>query len=288
MNINTSIYDTPVGVNNKIYISLNIDYKILNRFLFYSNSDNEYIIAPISLFDQKDYDRIINRNKGYLHDVIIQNIYLFIRDVLHIDIDKDKERFRLNDEIVESLIKLRNLYIEQLKYMHAGIYNETATNLYDYEDLYQKKMKDINYNKDCKSWYIETTLENHIYGGIFAFWNVNTPKNIMIQGIAKRLIPMLISIFLPEYNKLLPKLNTTLESGIESLANRLDATNIYVIPIGKQGDILEKYYGYIKIDPNIINQNDFDFRYPCIHILGHVYNINIIYEQGQSIYVKHL
>jgi hypothetical protein len=102
-------------------------------------------------------------------------------------------------------------------------------------------------------------VNNNIYGGIFGFYNNTYPEVLFIQGITKYLIPTLISIFLPEYDKLLPRLNNILNEPIETLARNLGVKRILVAPIGTQGNILEKYFGYVKTS---------EIYYPCYNILG--------------------
>lgn len=81
----------------------------------------------------------------------------------------------------------------------------------------------------------------------------------IIQGITKFLVPSLIALFYPEKEARLPRLNSILAPAIETVARSVGAKQIYVAPIGNQGNILVKHYGYHKTT-NII--------YPCKLIMG--------------------
>ena len=111
----------------------------------------------------------------------------------------------------------------------------------------------------CKIYFTVVMINKHYYGSIFMFWNENNPDILFIQGITKFMIPTLINIFLPNYDKLLPRLNSVLEGAIESQARLLGAKQILTVPIGNQGSILEKHYGYHRTN---------EVYYPCTQILG--------------------
>lgn len=288
MDISTSIYDTPIDIKSNIYTSLENDFMRLREYL---NSDEEYYF-PVhpSLFTVNNLNEILEKNNGYLPEDIQDRIKLFLSEVLQISPDDinniDQERFKMDHDKIKSIINLTNLYFEQLAYMHGGQETSKSDLYYVIDDMDKERNKDLQYFKGCKWWYIEGNIDNNIYGGIFAFWNGSIPNNILIQGIAKRLIPALVSLLLPEYNKFIPKLNTVLESGIESLARRIGSTTIYVIPIGKQGKILENHYGYKKIKKEKIDWTKFDFRYPCVEILDYKSNIKQVFRMNKKVYYK--
>lgn len=68
----------------------------------------------------------------------------------------------------------------------------------------------------------------------------------MIQEITKHVIPMIVELTFPDYKKYIPSLNSIIMEPIDMIAHDLSVDYIYVHPIGKQGDILEKHYGFHK------------------------------------------
>jgi len=54
----------------------------------------------------------------------------------------------------------------------------------------------------------------------------------------------LIDTLYPEYSSYLPKLNSILDPIIQKIGKELGAKYVYVNPIGRQGEFLEKYYDY--------------------------------------------
>lgn len=87
-------------------------------------------------------------------------------------------------------------------------------------------------------------LNQHLHGGVFVFWNPRYPNHVVMQGISKFLIPSLLSLLYPDQESRLIRLNSMLQPAVETVAHNVGAKQIYVAPIGKQGEILKKYYGY--------------------------------------------
>lgn len=133
------------------------------------------------------------------------------------------------------------------------------SHLFNVRKLLGEQIQYLDDDKSCETYFIYCLLNGQYYGGIFAFWNSNRPNILFIQAITKFVIPTLLQIFYPRADKMLPRLNSLLDPSITSLARRLGATTIQVIPIENQGSILEKYYGYKKTN---------DVYFPCPHILG--------------------
>lgn len=155
--------------------------------------------------------------------------------------------FRIIDDYYEDL-ELFSLDVLNLKISQNDIKNEVNLNsLKDAIVIIGEQMSYLESIKTiCDIFFIEAKLNEHLYGSIFVFYHKDWPDRIMIQGITKYITSLLFVILFPEFNKELPKLNSLLDPVIESLARRLGAKYIYVRPIGKQGAILEKHYGYIK------------------------------------------
>ena len=114
----------------------------------------------------------------------------------------------------------------------------------------------------CKIWFITAELNERLYGGTFVFWNANLPGRVVMQGISRFFIPTLLNFLYPEQNSVLPRLNSIIQPAVETVARIVDAKQIYVFPVGKQGSILVKHYGFRRTP---------DFRYPCKFIKGEEY-----------------
>lgn len=112
----------------------------------------------------------------------------------------------------------------------------------------QKSVLDKQYD-DCQNIFVLVYYKNLPIGGIVIFYNMdyrddNEVPYIYIQEITKYPVIYIMDILYPEYTSHIPKLNSVLDPIIEDIGRELQAEYIYVNPIGKQGDILEKYYGY--------------------------------------------
>lgn len=283
MDINISIHDIPIDVSSEIYESLERDFHILNKFLGIENVDFMFHFTTNSEYnDYKD-----NLDTEYLFNTLRDPIINYFRIVLDMDISSNY-KMEIDMDKVNILIQTRNLIMEQLGYMNGGRETSKSDTFYEVSDLNAEKEHDPKFYIGCKWWYIKGELNNYNYGGIFLFWNENNPNHVLIQGIAKSLVPTIASIFYPIYNKYLPKLNSILELGIESLSRRLNAKDIYVIPIGKQGDILEKHYGYEKVNMYNINWDEFNMRYPCVEILGFNRHFKSKLRSDKNVYIKRL
>lgn len=117
----------------------------------------------------------------------------------------------------------------------------------------------------CNIWLIISTINKYPYGGVFAFQNKNNPNDLLIQGISKFPIIYIFGLLRPDVATLLPKLNSLLIPVVETLARNVRAKRIIVNPYPNQASILEKHYGFTKID----KQN---FNHPCsITDLGGAY-----------------
>lgn len=98
----------------------------------------------------------------------------------------------------------------------------------------------MDYESECQKLFVLVRYLGVPYGGIFIFYNENTPESIVIQAITKYSISTVTSVYLD----IPSKLNTILDPIINDIGKQLNAKYIYVNPIGKQGQILERYYGY--------------------------------------------
>lgn len=171
--------------------------------------------------------KIIHNLKDFCDNVIVPNIHL-------LDIEN---RYIVNDDNLSYLLKLRRLMSEQLEYINLEWQKPS-------QRLYPDK-------SDCKIWIIISKLNNMLYGGTFVFWNFAFPNIVMMQGICKFLSASILHLLYPEYDSKLPRLNSLVQPLVEKLTKDIGASIIYVAPIGNQGHILEKHYGYKKTD-NII------------------------------------
>lgn len=169
-----------------------------------------------------------------------------------------EHRYTSDERTLSYLVHLRKLLAEQLEYIYL-----------------------VEPEEKCKIWFIVASIDviprraPILYGGVMVFWNPDTPDNLMMQGISKFFLPALYAHLYPEEDAELPRLNSLLIPAVEALARELGARRIYVVPIGKQGSILERYYGFQKTN-NVI--------YPCKIIKGHR---NVTYNPSRyTLYVK--
>lgn len=161
---------------------------------------------------------------------------------------------------------LREILKEQLEYLYfrgQSSFNEQKINE-------EKFNMDEYEEKDCNVWFIVANLNSYPYGGVFVFQNKNDKSIIMFQGISKFAIPGFVSITYPSLN--IPKLNEILIPEIENLAIKIGGDTIIVSPVGTQGEILIKHYGFKQS-----RINDF----PCKRIRGQLFPsmINPFYEK---------
>ena len=143
-------------------------------------------------------------------------------------------KYQPDTETVTKVFKIRKLLGEQLEYFYS-------------ED------------SDCNIWAIVAKINGIIYGTIFVFYNPNVSSDILIQGISRAFIPSLYEILSPGALSNLPRLNSLLFPSIETIAKSVGASKIFVAPIGNQGNILQKHYGF---------QPDNTIIFPCSIILG--------------------
>lgn len=124
--------------------------------------------------------------------------------------------------------------------------------LRDIQDLIREQIYYVKHIADCQKIFIMVYWRNMPIGGVVIFYNPNyQDKYIYIQGITKYPIIFLIDTLYPEESKHIPKLNTILDPIIQLIGKELGAKYIYVNPVGRQGEFLEKYYNY-RLNTNVI------------------------------------
>jgi len=153
---------------------------------------------------------------------------------------------RIKTFIQKSMLSsLFELLSEQRTYFYDLRTGETKPDLiarlqkqeYYTDEPYQRE-------KDCSIWLTVASINQQPYGAIFSFYNPNSPKNLMVQGISKFLTPVTFSLFYPELGARLPKLNSLLLPAVETLAINFGVQRIIVDPFENQGRILQKHYGF--------------------------------------------
>lgn len=129
----------------------------------------------------------------------------------------------------------------------------------------------------CTRWYVEADMDDVSIGGICIAYNANLEghtegsRYIVIQEITKYTVVTLVSLMFPEYNMYIPKVNDILSTPIDTVARGVDADYIYVAPIGKQGGILQRYYGYKPLKYN--------FKMPCRSVSDYFEDITKYYKE---------
>lgn len=221
-----------MDIATSVYNLREIPENIINKI----TNDRNYMNQLLGLEDFNDQTL---SSKGYLGNFypetklnreVINNISEYIKKLL--DVDKDisklytKSIYSNDFRVQKILLNTRNLMLEQYQYLNYKIEDE----------------------KNCEIFFIASFVNDFIYGGIFVFWNTENPDSLLIQGISKYVEPIMISIFLSDLDKKLPRLNSLLQPAVEALARKLGVGKIFVSPLKQQGDILVKHYGYKKIN----------------------------------------
>lgn len=154
---------------------------------------------------------------------------------------------------------LYNLNREQLKYLYNSRVDFCSKTIKI--DEIERSYKNSKYRQSvqCNIWIIAASLNDVPYGAIFAFQNIRNPDDLMMQGIAKFPIPGIFSLMYPDSVANFPKLNSLLIPAVEKLATSLNVKRIIVAPVGKQDQILQKYYGF-----KLVN----DVKPVCAMLLG--------------------
>ena len=156
---------------------------------------------------------------------------------------------------------LYNLNREQLKYLYNSRVDfcSKTIKIGEIERSYKTNINKYRQSVQCNIWIIAASLNDVPYGAIFAFQNIRNPDDLMMQGIAKFPIPGIFSLMYPDSVANFPKLNSLLIPAVEKLATSLNVKRIIVAPVGKQDQILQKYYGF-----KLVN----DVKPVCAMLLG--------------------
>lgn len=221
--IKTDVYQITDNID---VVRLDDDYKDLCVMLrlepYYELTDPENYLLDLDEYPvpQTLNEKVLNKVESFYN-----NIYGVSSNL----------NYQPTVETLETLVKGKNLLAEQLIYLTD------------------------NDDSSCTKWQIISTLNNELYGSTFVFYNPSKSPDILLQGISRSFIPILIESVVPGTLSSLPRLNSIIQPAVETIGLSVGAKQIMVAPIGRQGKILEKHYGYRKV-PNII--------FPCDDILG--------------------
>lgn len=160
------------------------------------------------------------------------------------------------DEIHKYLASLKfNVRKNEIKNKLVDLRKSNPTTMNIINNMIDEQFAYINNpDKDCLTYYVNVTINDYQYGGVFVFYNskLKEPQSndtyIFLQGIVKYTIPYLTGLLFPNINKELPRLNEIVNIAIQSMTKSLNTPYIYVKPIHKQFNILKKYYGYKELD----------------------------------------
>lgn len=159
-------------------------------------------------------------DNGYpdLDDDLIRKIIKYMKDVCgtEITVEDLKYKWRNNLNGIKNLISVRSILPEWWRYLYDA--------------------------SDCSIWLIESSINEHRLGGVFVFYNNKKGDYFVFQAITKYIVPTIASNLYPKCQ--VQKLNTLLDTAIYSLAKLKKVKRIYVKPLDKQMNMLEKYYGY--------------------------------------------
>jgi hypothetical protein len=268
MNIQVIVQSLSEGVDPEIISSLEDDHSQLSKLLNVSENYDEHNDFENFISDLDDYPPTPILSPGIMRkykltfpesdDNVIQDSYSRVilrrnESTLGFPLDSlEGEESTVFMRSMKQLFMVRKLLGEQLGYL--GIHCPINIRVY----------------------FIYSVIDSHYNGGMFAFWNSDRPDDMFIQGISKSLIYTLHSLFAPKTTPF-PSLNSLLQPSIEKLARELGAKRIIVAPIGKQGEILTRYYGYTQTR---------DIYFPSLEILGRE---NILHDPDlYPVYEKYL
>lgn len=220
-----------MDIVTSIYSQEDIPDEYLNFLSESINEINKLLNMEYYLSEIHSVDSILEDYEDYPFK---PELTKYFRDLLGDDIAEIYANMVIEptEQFIRNMVRLRNLIAEQDMYIEST-------------------------EKDCEIYLITAYVDGELYGSVYGFYNHNYPSVIMIQGISKSLKYGLSDIFGVDNH--LPKLNSVLMPAIESLGRRLGANQIHVSPIGKQGAILERHYGFKRVDA---------IRYPCHIIAG--------------------
>ncbi len=199
--------------------------------------------------------RKYNSSKDEIYD-------MFDEDRLHpyMAEPEDEEFFQLN--VLEDVSKLTNISTKDIesdlyreynnksdKYKEIRIFSARRGNIRDQAHGNAGKNYDCR-NHECIAYWIIVYINNVYYGSI----SVIIPDDynyIRIRYISKSVASVVAEVL---YDKQYPKLNSLLMPYIESIALFYNRKMIYVDPIGKQVEILKKYYEFISTGSKILDE----------------------------------
>lgn len=227
-------------INHIIFgIISNKDAVIIGRNRLLSLLENPDIKHKLSIVNQyKLLLRILQARS--LPDDILESMLVYIRSMV-------SNSFISKETINNTFISMKTKLMNTLKDMKSLLYDQ----ILHFESN----------ESDCYMWHIDCIHNNYELGSIFVFYNPNNPiilnekVGLMIQDIVKYSIPLLVQSLFPDYGVFIPKLNTILETPINMIASSINVNYIFVRPIGNQGDILKKFYGYL--------ETGVELNYPC-------------------------
>jgi len=223
-----NIYDEEEIEN--ITVELEKDFDLISEILGLEASTDAGVDLENYLFDVEENPEWYPQK---FTPLIEEMIHEFLESLNLIDYHFS---LHFTEDIMSTIFRVRLLLIEQLDY------------LYTIDDF--KK-------NGCNVWVISAEANNRLYGSVLAFHK--SGSDILIQGISRATIPTLCEIFVPGSLQILPRLNSLLLPTIESIGRSVGASKVVVAPIGNQGKILVKHYGF-KLDRKI--------KYPCKGIRG--------------------
>ena len=183
---------------------------------------------------------------SYMPESLADNIVEFASMVYYASIDKQDLMRRYKEFITQSserdvydfimyLMNYRNLLME------GGIYAASE-------------------GAECQTRTVSVYVNEALCGRTFLFWKDEAPY-FMMQGICKMLPIAFIDKFYPQYASTYGKLNSMINPVLQSFARLNGFSKIVVKPVGNQGNILVKHYGY--------KQGYSKLKYPCDIILGY-------------------
>ena len=170
-----------------------------------------------------------------------------LRQILRLERDlADRRNKNILIQETSNVLQSLNSNVD-LSFLNTAFDDKLNTHLFDIQNIIREQLYYVEHETvSCQKIFVMVSWRDMPIGGVVIFYNSDADKKhyIYIQGITKYPVIYLIDTLYPQYTSHLPKLNTILDPIIQHIGRELGVSYIYVNPVGRQGEFLEKYYGY--------------------------------------------
>lgn len=165
--------------------------------------------------------------------------------------NEQKEGLDYSDEFLTRVARMIDQPLEDVRpKVHAILKDDKALSQFYMKQIITYEVVNLIQRKDSDSYENDTTVRdlyyllcriNGVLYGSIAVYHVPGTDYLYIIHIAKTWAGIFAELI---WTGQFPKLNSLLIPEIETIARNFNAKYIYVVPIGKQGRLLERYYGF--------------------------------------------